>query len=685
MEPVGRLIYWNIPESYKSLMYLLFFVAMAFFAIGMVKKFRFVTAGRKGGIRGLIPEKLNKKAFLETLFFTGRVPRSPGVGIFHALIFYGFVILWIATDLVKIHTDTPFKIFQGWIYITVSFLADIASVAILLGLGVAFYRRYIKRPPYLSATKPKQELFMYAMLFLLVVLGLLLESIRIVATGMPESEMLYSPVGWFGAWKLQFFGLANGGDGGDGHLTGFYRGVWMIHMINTMVFIACIPYTKFLHMFTLPLNALLTPDRRGGILQPMNFEDEEAETFGLAQLSDLTIKNNLDLLSCVECGRCTNACPAFEAGKNLDPKTIITKIRDFKWAKGGKEGKEGDGNLWEPEPLYSADELDACTMCGACMEECPAHIEHVPLIMEAKRYKALTKGEIPPAAADAIHKIKLHGNPWGMAQEDRFQWAEELDETASASSVPVAKPGKTIDYLYYVGCAGSYDSANQKVVRDTVRLLQEARVDFAVMGKTEKCNGDPIRRFGDEYTFQEVALENIAHMNRYSFNKIVTHCPHCLHTIGKEYPKLQKFPFETVHHTELLSDLLKTGKLKASKRVEQRMTFHDPCYLGRHHGSYQAPRNILDAIPGLSTVEMKRSKDRSLCCGMGGGNMWYELPQGEHLAKNRLRDIGVTKAPKLASACSYCMINFNSTKTQVQETEDLEIEDVATVLAKSVF
>ena len=311
------------------------------------------------------------------------------------------------------------------------------------------------------------------------------------------------------------------------------------------------------------------------------------------------------------------------------------------------------------------------------MQECPANIEHVQIIMDLKRYKALTLGELPPAAADAVNKIKLNGNPWGISQDDRFKWAADFE-------VPVIEAGKKVDYLYYVGCAGSYDASNQKVVKDTVTLLKKAGVSFAVMGKTEKCNGDPIRRFGDEYSFFEIAIENIANMRQYDFSKVVTHCPHCLHTIGKEYAKFEDGSFETVHHTELLADLIKQGKLKPTRPVNTEFTFHDPCYLGRHHGEYNAPRTILASIPGLTLKEMEKNKDKSLCCGMGGGNMWYELDEGKHIAFNRLEQIGEMKTEKLATACSYCMINFNSSKGQVESTQNTEIEDIAQILAKSV-
>lgn len=664
-----REIMWNIPAWFKICMYVGFAISMGVLGKGLFEKLQFVT-GEKGfkgltGDKGLLPKRLNWGQFLQTVFLTGKVKRDAYVGFFHSLIYYGFIILWIATDLVAIHYDTPFKVFQGPLYIIISFLADLGGMAILIGLGLAFHRRYIQKPDYLSATKPNQERLMYALLGNLVIIGFIIEGVRILGNGMPAGEQTWAPIGWILAVLFGKLGLS------DATWATTYRVLWFFHMATTMIFIASIGYTKFFHIFALPLNALFTPKRRGAVLNPMDFEDETAETFGLGKLSEMTMKNRMDLISCVECGRCTNVCPATASGKNLDPKTIITKARDVAIA------ATGDIDFWSENPIYQSNELDACTTCGACMEECPANIEHVNIILEAKRYKTLTLGDIPPAAADAINKIKINGNPWGIAQDDRFKWADGLE-------IPVIEPEKKVDYLYYVGCAGSYDAANQKVVKDTIALLKKAGVDFAVMGKTEKCNGDPIRRFGDEYSFYEVAIENIANMRQYKFDKVVTHCPHCLHTIGKEYGKFEDGAFDTIHHTELLDELLKAGKLQPKKKLNEKMTFHDPCYLGRHHGEYNAPRELLKAA-GVNLVEMDKNKDKSVCCGMGGGNMWYELPEGENLAKNRLKDVAEASKEKLATGCSFCLINFNSSRGEVPAVEEIVIEDVASILAKSVL
>lgn len=658
MELATREVFWQIPFSFKVIMYVTMFIAIGVMVQGLLKKYKYI----QSGAGSVFPEKLNWKNFIETIFFTGKVSRDSKVGIFHSLIYYGFIILLIATELVAIHADSPFKVYQGKTYIIISFLADFAGLAILIGLMMAYKRRYIDKPDYLAATKPKNEMFMYIMLILLVVVGYLLEGMRIVGAGMPAQESLWSPVGWL--FAKAFFGMQ------DTTLVSVYKGTWIFHMINTMVFIAAVGHTKFSHMFTLPFAALVTPQRRGGVMEPMDFTDETAETFGLGKSSELSAKQRLDTLTCVECGRCTQVCPANLSDKPLNPKTIITKMRDV------MNSNEGEVDFWENQ-TYSSVELDSCTTCGACMEECPANIEHVQTIMGLKRYKALTLGDIPPAAGTSVNNIRINGNPWGVSQDERFKWADGMD-------VPVIEAGKKVDYLYYVGCAGSYDDKNKKVVQDTIGLLKKAGVDFAVMGKTEKCNGDPIRRFGDEYSFYEVAIENIANMNQYDFDKVVTHCPHCLHTIGKEYAKFEDGKFDTIHHTELLASLIRDGKLKPEKTVDEEMTFHDPCYLGRHHGEYDAPRDILNSIPGVKLKEMVKNKDKALCCGMGGGNMWYEIHEGNDLVENRLQHVGDSKVYKLATSCSFCLINFNSGKGKVKETEELEIEDVASILAKSI-
>ncbi len=662
----SRELTWNIPAWYVIAMYLFLLASLTALGLSLIKKYKFVkSGGTTGGNKLLGAKELDWNGLLDTLLFQGKIPRDSFVGIFHGAIFYGFIVLTITTGLVAIHQDTPIKIFQGPFYILFSFLADIAGIAVLLGVGLAFYRRFILKPDYLTLKNSKPELFMYLTIITLVIVGYLLEGLRIYGTNMPQAESTWSPVGWFIASIFSAMSIQLSS------IQFFHKFLWFIHMVSTMVFVSALGYRKFFHIIAAITTSLVSRKNQGAVLMPMNFENEEAETFGLGKASELTQKNRLDLIACVECGRCTNACPAQASGKKLNPKEIITKMRDFTEA-------NLDGDLWSEKQLYEFNELDACTTCGACMEMCPMHIEHVNIIMGARRYKVLTLANIPPAAATASSNIQINNNPWGIAGSDRFKWA-------SNQNVPIIKEGIEVDYLLFVGCAGSYDSENQKIVKDTMNLLRAAGVNFATLGDKEMCCGDPIRRFGDEYSFDTIAKNNIELLNKFKFKKIVTHCPHCMHTIGKEYSRFENAKFDVIHHSQLLAELLDTGKIKPIKRVEAKLTFHDPCYLGRHGGEYNSPRKILAAIPGITLNEMKKNKENAACCGMGGGNMWYELPEGEHLAINRLKQVAETKVPQLATACSYCLINFNSSRGQHKPTEELVVEDIASILAKSAL
>ncbi len=580
--------------------------------------------------------------------------------LFHHPIFFGFLALLIATHVAMIHIDTPFKIFTGALYATVSLLADIGGVAIVIGVIIAFFRRYIQKPWYLQETKPYREMTMYIYLLVLVIVGFALEAIRIEGTLAYEQEKWIAPIGSWLSLGLRDFSQQN--------LVLWHRGLWLFHMISTMVFVAVVAFTKFSHIIQLPFASLVTPPRRGAILPPMDFENEEAESFGLGNVEELTIKNRLDTLTCIECGRCSEVCPALIAGKPLDPKLIVTKMRDHML--------DGQKTLWEEKMIYSADELDACTTCGACMEECPANIEHVHMIMELKRYKALTLGEFPTEAVNAMTNIETNNNPWGIAGTDRFLWADNLD-------LPIINPDKEVDYLFYVGCAGSYDSSMQKAVKASLELLKMAGIDFALLGENEPCCGDPLRRLGNEYAFYELAVGNIELFNSYKFKEILVVCPHGMHTIGKEYGQFGG-NFTVTHVVDLFDQLIKNGKLKPIHSLNEKPTYHDPCYLGRHDNNYTSARSIIKSIPGIKYVELPRNKDRSLCCGMGGGNMWYEINDGQHLAKARMEEIGDAKISQVLTACPYCMINFDSQKSSGETNAELAIQDIALMLYQSV-
>ncbi len=454
-----------------------------------------------------------------------------------------------------------------------------------------------------------------------------------------------------------------------------YSVLWYAHMLTTMAFVATLPFTRALHIVTASLNlitARLEPTVR---LATMNFENAEADYFGARTIQDFTWKDLLSFDSCTECRRCTDICPANAVGKSLDPRQIILKLRDSmsveaQFLKSDRKEKSLEEMYLFESGKITHDEIWACTNCGGCVNECPVGINQLRPIMELRRYQTLTLGEIPAPAGKAIENIKQYNNPWGLPNSERFKWAEGLDVPVITGDSP------EVEYLYYVGCAGSYDSDNQKVARSVVNILKHCGVNFAVMGKAEKCNGEPVKRLGDEYSFSEIANSNVEQLNKLKFKKIVTHCPHCFSTLKNDYQDYGG-KYEVYHHSQLLSELHKSGKLKMPNAVNKDVTFHDPCFLGRHNGEYEAPRQLLEAIAGLRLSEMEKSKQTSSCCGMGGGNMWYESEGGSKIVENRLQHVAQTGAKTLVTGCSYCMINFKSAFANVEGTKDLEVIDLA--------
>jgi Fe-S oxidoreductase len=445
-------------------------------------------------------------------------------------------------------------------------------------------------------------------------------------------------------------------------------------MVTTMGMIALMPFTKLSHILMSMVNTFTQRLDPKGALRPIAFDKmENAESFGISKVAEFTAKQRLSVDTCVECGRCEVNCPAFQTQKPLSPKQIVVKLRDRMWAE-EKDSSLSAKTLFETGTI-NFDELFSCTTCGACVQECPVNIEHIEMILDMRRHFVMTQGQPPGTTGDMVKKVQLNGNPWGVAQEDRMKWAEGMD-------VPVADPQTKIDYLYYVGCAGSYDDRNKKVVRTVVDLLKRANVSFAVIGKDEKCNGDPVRRIGDEYSFNEIAVERVEQIKQYKFNKVITHCPHCFHTIGSEY-KAFGGNFETIHHSQLLAELIAAGRLPMKKSVDKEVVFHDPCYLGRHHGEYDAPREVLKAIPGLKVQEAERNKEKSFCCGMGGGNMWYEMKQGTSMTAERMSQLK-NSSKKIASSCSFCLINFEFGKSTNDKFQDMTVQDISELVKEAI-
>ncbi|HEY3233058.1 MAG TPA: (Fe-S)-binding protein, partial [Roseiflexaceae bacterium] len=495
---------------------------------------------------------------------------------------------------------------------------------------------------------------------------------------------------------------------------------WLTHALVTFLFIASIPFTTFKHIFYTPINTFFRDLEPKGALMPIPKLEAEIEkdepALGVATLADFTWKQRLDFDACMQCGRCQSKCPATAAGTELSPKFLITKMADLMRGEpilmndgsiktiadltdGGQELSQSSvvrrqlqrttdngQRTIETLPLYehglfTENELWSCTTCRACMEECPAMIEHVDQIVDLRRNLTMIQSEVPGGVKRVLEGIERAGNPWRLPQRERAAWAAGLD-------VPTLAEKEEVDVLYWVGCAPSYDERSKRVARAMVQLFKRADVDFAILGEEETCTGDPARRMGEELLYQQQAQTNVETMGQYKFKKIVTTCAHCFNTIKNEYPQFggrAGVDYQVIHHTDFLAQLIAEGRLTPTVSVDERVAYHDPCYIGRYNDIYDAPRNVLGSIPGLQLVEAPDwNRERAMCCGGGGGNVWMEGWGKKNVNVIRLEQIRKAEPQTLAVACPYCMVMFEDATKNTGVDETLARKDVAELLLQSL-
>jgi Fe-S oxidoreductase len=548
-----------------------------------------------------------------------------------------------------------------------------------VGVVWAIVRRYVQRP-YRIRIKSKPEHAVILGTFLAIaVTGFGAEAYRIALAGRPDFE----------TWSVIGYPLSGLVDD-TARLSGWHQAWWIAHVLSFLVFVVILPITMLRHIFTSPLNMYLRDrERPKGAMKAMpNLMETELETFGAATVEDFTWKQLLDTDACTMCGRCTSVCPAHATGKPLDPREIVLKTGEVMAASGTPVVSPPLGV--DPEITISSsslferitpEEVWACTSCKACDEICPVNIEILDKILDMRRYLSLMESNFPTELGTAYRSLENSGNPWGMAQADRASW------TAKVDGVPVVEPGDAFDheYLYWVGCAGSFDDKNQKVSVAMSKLMQRAGIDFAILGPSENCTGDPARRSGNEYIFQMLAMQNIESLDGMGVKKIVTQCPHCFNTLQNEYPQLGG-NYEVVHHSQFLEWLIAEGQLDMSDaRLDERVVYHDSCYLGRHNDVYQSPRRVIGSLGGIDIVEAGRNGTKGMCCGAGGARMWMEETTGKKVNDERSQELIATGASRIAVACPFCYIMIDDgAKAAGKEDDEVKVADISMHLLEAL-
>ena len=451
---------------------------------------------------------------------------------------------------------------------------------------------------------------------------------------------------------------------------------WRIHFFLVLGFIAYLPYSKLFHIVSTTLNIFLRSTGPKGELVPIT-DFETAETYGVTTFNEFTWKQLLDLDACTRCGRCQDQCPAYLSEKPLTPKKIIQDLKNHLKTEGktllGGDSKEGSETTLTPivGSAVTADEIWACTSCMACMEQCPVFVEQIPKLVDLRRYLVMMESSFPSEVAGVFKNTEVNSNPWGIGLASRGDWAK-----VSGVKVLSEAEDKEIDILYYVGCSGSFDDRSKKVAESFAKVLQAAGIRFGVLGAEEKCCGDSARRMGNEYLFQTLAQENIECMKKYGVKKIVTTCPHGYNILKNEYPQFDG-NFEVYHHSEFIFRLIREGKIKLRHSIDQAITYHDSCYLGRYNSIYSEPRQIIGGIPGAKIVEMDRSFEKSFCCGAGGGRMWMEEDIGKRINHLRFEDVLETKANIIGTACPFCLTMLEDATKDKGMEESIKAQDLA--------
>ncbi|MBW8582915.1 MULTISPECIES: heterodisulfide reductase-related iron-sulfur binding cluster [Bacillus] len=662
----------------------------------------YIKLGQREEFDKRLKERLQK--IWVNVFGQKKLLKDKKSGIIHVLFFYGFILVQFgAIDFILKGLLPDRHLPFGPLYPAFTFFQEIVTFLILVAVVWAFYRRYIEKLVRLKRG-------FKAGLVLLFIGGLMVTVLLGNAMNLlwhDHSLSWTEPIASSIAFVL-------GGLSAPAAAAVFYVS-WWLHLLFLLSFLVYVPQSKHAHLIAGPANVFLSRLDSKGKLEKIDFTDESKESYGVGKIEDFRRSQLVDLYACVECGRCTNMCPASGTGKMLSPMDLILKLRDHLTEKGAAVTSKSP---WVPAPVFqhtkanqlaaassgggsreaaaaidynpsligeviTEEEIWACTTCRNCEDQCPVMNEHVDKIIDLRRYLVLTEGKMDSDAQRAMTSIERQGNPWGLNRKERENWREQAD-TEIPTVKEMKKQDKEFDYLFWVGSMGSYDNRSQKIAVSFAKLLNEAGVSFAILGNKEKNSGDTPRRLGNEFLFQELAEHNIGEFEKHGIKKIVTIDPHAYNMFKNEYPDFG-FRAEVYHHTELLAELVSQGKLKPLHPVNETITFHDSCYLGRYNEVYEPPRAILKAIPGVQLKEMERSRENGMCCGAGGGLMWMEEETGARINTARTEQALSVSPTVISSGCPYCLTMLGD-GTKAKEAEDaIGTYDVSELLAMSVF
>lgn len=615
---------------------------------------------------------------LSIIFGQKRLLREPGAGLMHLLIFWGLIVF--SFGLVQFILEglfpgaaIPVIGVNPYFYL----LVDIFGVAAAVGMLVSAYRRYIARVPRLGVGNWPEEKVIVALISAIV----LMITSYFISTGahavsVGSDRYALAPVsGWLAILFNDMDQVAR---------QGLYNVFWWINVAMALGLLVFFRYSHLVHPMAAPLNIYfrnLQP--RGGSIRDLDLENEEEENFGVSKITDYTWKQLLDCYACAECGRCQDNCPAYLSGKPLSPKQLIATLKEnlphkAKYLGGLKDAyaatENGDGGQNDLPVLagnvISEDTIWSCTTCYACQEHCPQLNEHINKIIDLRRNLVLDQSEFPGEAQLAFTNLERNFNPWGVGWSSRGDWATEMD-------VQTMDEAEGAEYLLFVGCAGSFDDRIKNVTTALVKILRSAGISFAILGAEEKCCGDSARRLGNEYLFQTLVQENIETFNEYGVKKIITACPHCFNTLKNEYPRFGG-NYEVIHHTQFINRLIEEKKITLSGLSRPlTLTYHDSCYLGRYNNEYEAPRRIINGLPGISLVEMDRNKSKSFCCGAGGGRMWLEENIGKRINVMRTEQALATRPDIIAVNCPFCLTMIEDGLKEFDQAENIKVKDIA--------